>query len=455
MPDIPTRRSYHAFFRGSLAIGLLLTAAPAFGDVPVSRERAVAYALTHGEAARAHEATAQATKADGDLAAAFIYPQAAISAHFLEMDDNAGTPPVPWLASPSRDHEAGWRASQLVFAGGRMGDAISLRDAMSREADVSLASNRRDIARSVRLAFDAVLYQKAVLNILEDRIKQRSEELSDATDLREAGVVTGLDVRQARLDLNGALTQRDAGQAAHDNALVDFTLAIGRSVGGSDGKTPDGGADDSPWIPEGNLDDPVDTGRLLGELAERLERDALLDISASRAMTEVARLRRDMAAGERWPELSLVASGEASGERADDLDRAWRIGMELSWSAFDGGRVRAATAAASARTRAAEENMARTRKSLAGEIRRLRVDLESLDRRVTRQRENVSLAQQNYDDARAQYRAGTITQVTLGLYHLAYAENRFALQQLFFDRRRAIIDAESLAEGTAESSPLP
>ena len=58
----------------------------------------------------------------------------------------------------------------------------------------------------------------------------------------------------------------------------------------------------------------------------------------------------------------------------------------------------------------------------------------------------MNLSRQNYEDAREQYRAGTITLTQLGDFNLGYAEARFILQRLFFSRRGLLNNTEALLE---------
>ena len=61
-------------------------------------------------------------------------------------------------------------------------------------------------------------------------------------------------------------------------------------------------------------------------------------------------------------------------------------------------------------------------------------------------RRPVSLAADNYKDARSQYRAGTLTQTQMGEFHLAYSEARFGLVTLYFMERGMEIEVEALVE---------
>jgi len=410
---------------------VLLCLVPAV-SFAVTREEAVRYALENSEAIRMVMETSQSLRADGDQATAFTKPRLTLSAGYLEMGDNK--PESPFFASPGRNIVAEARISQLIFAGGRIWKSRDMRDNLHKQADILETSGKRDIAKQVRAAFDAVLYQQAALNILKDRVKQRRAELEDAQDLKEAGAVTSLDVRQAKLNLNFARDQLEEGEAAYQESLISFNLAIGRSGG------------EELLIPKGNLEKVPDLNAILNQLRESLSTDDLLDIKFVETQLDAAWLNYDIAGGEGLPEVVLAGTGKSDGERSDDMNEGWTIGFQASWNIFDGGLARAKKASAWANMKKTEESLSQTKKLLAGEIETVGVNIESLKQRISLQQEAVELSRENYEDARGHYRAGMITLTRFGEFNLSYAEARFNLLRIFFLRREQLTRAEALLE---------
>ena len=126
------------------------------------------------------------------------------------------------------------------------------------------------------------------------------------------------------------------------------------------------------------------------------------------------------------------------------MDESWRVGLQASWDLMDGGAGRAAEAAARARMRRAEHAASQARKAVAGEMAAVRVNIESLAQRIILQREAVTLAAENYKDARGHYRAGTITLTRLGEFSLTTAEARFNLIRLYYLMRGQITRARTV-----------
>ncbi len=400
----------------------------------ITIEESIKYALDHSEAIRIALESAQTLRAKGRQISAFTKPQLNLELSYLEMDDNYPDPPFLLPGRPSRDVLAGYNASQLLWAGGRIWNSLDLKDILYRQADLLYYSGKRDIKQNVRLAFDNVLFKKAVLKILKDRLSQRKEELEDARDLREGGMVTSLDVRQARLNLNFSMSELKSGESSHHDALVNFNLAIGRK------------GDGDLWIPRGNLEDIPDISKILIELKNAFHNKELIDIKSKEKEAEAARLNHEIAKGEAFPKLMLVSSGTSDGEDFDGMNESWNIGLMMNWTILDGGLISSKKAKTRSEMLIANENLSKTEKDISGEIKKLEVNYESLKSRILIQTESVRLSKENYEDARGQYRAGMITQTRLGEFNLKYAESRFRLQNLLYLQRQLVTKAYALME---------
>lgn len=403
--------------------------------VPVSSfaitiEEAIQLALENSESVKIIKESAKGLRAAGEQTTAFIKPQLTFNTGYLEMGDNK--PESPFFNSPDSDISAEARVSQLLFAGGRIGRSSDLGRNYYKQADLHEVSGKRDIRKQVRLSFDTFLYQKAAVDIFKDRLAQRQAEIEDARDLRDVGMVTSLDVRQAKLSSNFAQDELKAGEASYRESLINFNLAIGRS------------GNNELLIPKGNLEKLPDMRTILQQLQETLSKDEFLDIKSSKILAEAARISYEIAHGEYFPEVSMVSSYKSAGEKLDDMDESWNIGVQLQWNIFDGWLVRSKKASARADMQKARENLIKTKKELAGTVEKIGVNIKSLEQRISLQKEAVELSRENYEDARSQYRAGTITLTRLGEFNLSYAEARFNLLRLFFLQRELLSSAEAL-----------
>ncbi len=419
-------RNYLCFF-------VFLIILPDF-SYSITIEDSIKYALNHSEAIRIAFESAQTLRAKGRQVSAFTKPQLSMEFNYLEMNDNYPDPHFLLPGRPSRDVSAGYDASQLLWAGGMIWNSLELKDILYRQADLLYYSGKRDIKQNVRLAFDNVLFNKAMLRILKDRLSQRKEELKDAEDLRAGGMVTSLDVRQARLNLNFSMSELKSGESSYHDALVNFNLAIGRKGEGD------------LWVPKGNLENIPDISKILKKLKNAFHNNELIDIKSKETEMEAARLNHEIAKGEAFPKLMLVSSGTSDGEDFNEMNESWNIGLIIKWTILDGGLISSKKAKTSSEMLMASENLAKIKKNISGEIEKLRVNYESLKSRIFIQTESVKLSKENYEDARGQYRAGMITQTRLGEFNLKYAESRFRLQNLLYLQRQLITRAYALME---------
>ena len=403
-------------------------------SLAITRDEAVRIALEKSEAVRIVEESSAELRAAGNQATAFVYPQLTFETGYFEMGNNAEESPIPYLNAPDRDISAGVTGTQVLYAGGRIWRSLDLKKNYQTQADLYEKSGKRDVAKAVRSAFDNYLYQKAALDININRLSQRHDELDDAKDLKDAGMVTSLDVRQANLNLNFAKAQLQAGEAALKEALIDFNLALGRS------------ASDEFLVPEGKLGEVPDMTDIIKKLYANVNEDAFLDSASLKTQFDAADLNLKITGGEYLPEVALMASGKSNGEKAGDMTESWRIGVQLEWNFYDGGLVRAKKASAKAQMRQARENLAKTKKELSGAVDKININIQSLEKRIAIQKEAVELSKSNYEDARSQYRAGTITHTQLGEYNLSNAEARFNLIGLYYMQSELVTSALALLE---------
>lgn len=312
--------------------------------------------------------------------------------------------------------------------------SLELEKNLYKQADQQEISGIRDTVKDVKSTFDVVLFQKAAVDILQDRLVQRQRELEDARNLWEAGVVILLDVRQAQLSLNFADDGLKEGESSHMQALIDFNVAMGRS-----------GAE-KLLVPEGILDESDELDEMIRHLYEGIKKEDLFDIELRKTEAETARLNHRIVRGEYYPELRFFSTAATQGESRTDMDEFWSVGLQMRWNFMDGGLTRARSGESSAQLRSSMENLERTKKNLSGVVEKIAVNHEALKQRKLLQTEAVKLAEENYEDASEQYRAGTITLTDLGVFNLRFAEARFNLIQIYFLLRGLMVEAEALLE---------
>ena len=403
----------------------------------ITCKEAVNFALKQSETIHITNAQAKTIKESGKQSIAFIYPQITTQAHYLEMDSNKEDSILfPFLNSPNRDVSASIQFSQLLFAGGRLWMSKALKDNFDSIAGLTKKMGKRELAKEVRLAFYQSLYQQAAINILKDRLKQRKTELEDAIDLRNVGVVTSLDVRQARLSLNLAKDELNEASASYQDVLIEFNTILGIS---SD-------KNDELFVPEGSLSGAKNIPEILKKLNEALKNKSLIDSKMAQLNSESNKIQYKFEKAKRFPELSLIAQAKKNGDDFDNCFNYYQAGAQITYPLFDGFLIRSQISEKYQEFRKSKEQEKKTNKILTGNIRSLHINHESIEKRIGLQKQAVQLSKENYEDARGQYRAGAITMTHLGEFNLSYAEARFNLLRIYYIQRELYVRALALLE---------
>lgn len=345
----------------------------------------------------------------------------------------------PFIPSPDRYMEATLEAGQVVWAGGRIPVADSLRRHLRELADLSAFSDMAALQREVSRVFVTVLYHKARLQVFRERLIQRKDEKRDAEDLFEAGMVTHLDVREATLNLHMAADDLQAGESEYHTALVDFNLILGTDAG----KT--------LVTPQGNLERPTCLPEALKRLDNLYEEKNQLDMQMAAEQLTISRRNLKMVEGERMPTLALMAGGDHGGEKQDDFDTTWYIGAQVTWSLLDGGIRKADLAGAQARISRDRASLRQVSQKISGTLNKLTTEVDRLGKRILLQEENIELSHENYQDARALYGAGTMTLTRMGEFNLLDAEARFNLLRLYYLENLIAMDVTAMIHDSHET----
>ncbi|MBU0992421.1 MAG: TolC family protein [Proteobacteria bacterium] len=340
----------------------------------------------------------------------------------------------PYFELPEEQDTAALTLSQVIFSGGNVWRSWGLRKNLITQADLAKRMAVIDIRKNVKSAFHKVLFQDSYLKILKDRVAQCEEELNDARDLLNAGLVTSLDLRNAKLKINIALNGLKEAEVSFRDSLIDFNTVIGRSV-------------DKPLLmPKGMLDRGWKLVEKIKTLEKKLSEESLLSFELIKRKKEGFKMKAKMAAGEYLPKLALLGGMEYTNNYDIEEYTSWTAGAQLSWDLFKGGAKRSRRVDALSAMHKADEELTKVRKETGSLVSKLTEQAKTLNYRIDLQQEAVSIAAENYNDARSQYRAGTLTQTQMGEFHLAYSEARFGLLQLYFMERELEIAIEALLE---------
>jgi outer membrane protein TolC len=411
-----------------LVVGRLLAE-----DTPLTADRAAELAMAVAPevaAARVGQAIAAAEVRAGY---AFVYPQLSASASYTR--SSLDYQEIPLFGRVALNQEDDWRAGvvldQFVYAYDRLGAAREADRALIGLAAQDLTLSRRDIAHAAKLAFQAVRLGRARLAIANDRVVQREGEHSDAKAQVEVGRARPTDAHLAEIALAQATDER----AAAESGLVASRIRLAALIGAQPATLPE------------IAGEPVPRPALDAALARASERIAsageVARVELSRRYEEATARLQD---SEDRPQLGLRGTYGADGAEYDDLEDTWTAGVALTWNLYDGGSTVARTEQRFQRSRQLAHQRDAVLRDRRIALDQARTEAASLASRITLAEQVVRLANDTYDDARAQYREGRLTLTQVGDTSIRLAEARYRLLSLLYQEAVLAHDLEKLAE---------
>jgi outer membrane protein TolC len=310
-----------------------------------------------------------------------------------------------------------------IYTGGRL---EALERAARAEAEASgheLATARADLRLEVTRAYWALVTARESVRVLEEALKRMDAQLADVRARLDAGFVPPNDVfsvEAQRSRQEGALIE-----AQNLSAVAEADLA--RLIGQSDG---------GPIVLDAQLEVPAgpppDAATLLAEArAGRSERATLQ--SQTRGFEE----REAAAHAGRLPTVSLLTGFDYARPnprifpRADEWNTSWDAGVTVRWNAWDFGRTAAKTAEAANLATATRERLSEFDRSLALEVKRRRLEIDSARAQVAAASDGIRSAAEARRVVQERFTAGVATTTDL-------LDAQVALLQAELDRTRAL-----------------
>jgi outer membrane protein TolC len=367
-------------------------------QVPMSLtlEDAVARGLRENLMARLGEA--EVTSARGERWAALqdLLPMASARVGITRQLINLAAfgfsvPGFPSIVGPFNVHDARLYVSQPVV------DLHALYESKSGAADLSAAQlDLRDTRALVSLAVRN-LYLQAVADESRMKAAQAQAEtaralLTQATDLKTAGVVAGIDVLRAQVQ---ARTQ-DQRVIVAENEYEKEKLQLARAIGLPLGQ-PFTLADAMPYA-------PLQALALEDALKQAMaSRD---DFKAAEARLQAAEASRQAAVAANLPSVHVSADYGELGRTSADTHSTYSVLAQLRIPLFDAATTRGHVLEADGvlERRRAELNDFRAR--VEYEVRAAYLDVRAADRQLQAAEDAMNLANQELDQTRDRFAAG-------------------------------------------------
>jgi outer membrane protein TolC len=423
------KRSWMVFLVFCLGIADLRAQTP----VRLTLEDAIARGLDASHRVAEIEARQEAARAVEDQRKAASMPQVALLAGYSRTNhvDEFGIP-GGLLIYPDVPNNIRSRVDLQwpIYTGGRTSAltraATAETNAIAQDRDAARADLRLDVTR----AYWAVITARASVDVVSQALARIGAHLNDVRNQLDVGLVPPNEVLS--LEAQQARQQMLLIEAENlvETAGADFRRLVGLAP-----DTPFELADriDAPSIPSQQISSLVDAAK-----ANRAERKAMeIRIGAfgeRKAAAEAGRL----------PLIATVGGYDAARPNPKIFPRqaawkpSWDIGVNLTWSLFDGGSVRAETAEAAANQRAAAERLKDFDITVDLEVRQRAADLASAQAAIAAADAGVRSAAEARRVIADRFSAGVATNADV-------LDAQVALLQSELDRTRALANAHLAA----------
>ena len=353
---------------------ILHAPAPVAAQTPVrlTLQEAIARGLEASHRLAEIGARQEAAEAVSDQRKAASMPQVALLAGYTRTNhvDEFGIPGARVIYPDIPDNVRSRVDLQWpIYTGGRVSAltraAAAEASAIAQDREAARADLRLEIAR----AYWAVITARALADVVNQALGRIGAHLNDVRNQLNVGLVPPSDVLS--LEAQQARQQQILIEAENlaDIASFDFRRLVGL-------------APDAPF----ELADRIDT-----PTAASPEIDAMVEAArANRAERKALEIRIEglgerLTAAEagRAPLVSTAGGFDMARPnpkifpRQDAWKPSWDLGVNVSWSLFDGGRARAEVAEAAANRKAAEERLKDFDVTVATDVRQRASDLAS------------------------------------------------------------------------------
>jgi outer membrane protein len=313
----------------------------------------------------------------------------------------------------------------------------ALERAAQAEAGASgfdIGTARNDLKLEITRAFWASVTATEAVRVVDESLKRMDAYVTDVRNRLKVGLVPPNDVLSAEAQRSRQQMLLIQARNAREQALTELRRLIGEAP-----------------------DRPVEVDAVLEAPARSIGAADALVVSAREARPERKALelrvqgageRRSAAAANARPTLftgggvDFASPNQRFFPRTDQWKASWDVGVNLTWTFADFGRVKADVAEASAYQRAVRERLAEFDTILEVEVRQRRLDVESARAAVSSAEDSLRSATEARRVVGDRFDAGVATSTDV-------LDAQVALLQAGLDRTQALANVR-LAEARLE-----
>lgn len=313
-----------------------------------------------------------------------------------------------------------------IYSGGRTQALVRAARAEGAAVTADVAALRNDLRLEVATAFWALVTARTTVDVLEESVARAQAHLRNARDRFDAGLAPPNEVSSA--EAQESQQRLLLIEARNRQALSSSELA--RLIGVAD------------------VTRPIDPDAVLDGSRRRDATDALPELVAQARLAredrtalvrrvEVAEQQRTVARAGGRPVVAITGGVDYARPnprifpRAGRWDDSWDVGLNMTWSLWDGGRARAEFAQADRLASAARRRLEEFDELLALEIRQRQLEISSQNAAVAAADDAIRAARDTQRIVSDRYLAGAATA-------LEVLDADFTLLEVELDRTRAL-----------------
>jgi outer membrane protein TolC len=367
----------------------------------------------------AQERTAE-SRAQRGIGLSSLLPNVSGAAYQMSLTENLAAqgltaaafhfPGLPAFLGPFDRFDARFQVVQSLF------NLASIRRYQATRYGVQMAEQQRRLAEqqvttATALAYIELLGTGQSVAAAEANVQLARQLLDLATNQRNAGIATGLDVARAETRLAGQQVQLAQARTNLDTARLNLLRITGSPLGAQ--LSP---ADAMRFEPQL----PPEAGE-----AVRQALDGRLELSVASEQLRIAEAERKTAIGGWVPSVSAFGDYGSSGLKPNEVDLPTRsIGVRIDVPIFDGGRTRSEVQAATSRVHQAEMQLSDLRAAVEKDVRQALDNLATREDQMRAAQKNLDLAQRELSLAQDRFRNGVADNIEVTTAQTALEDAR-------------------------------
>ncbi len=302
-----------------------------------------------------------------------------------------GLPGIAPIVGPFNVFDARVYLSQPIF------DLQALGGAREDRAKLDAARYGVEDARDLVVLVCANLYLRTVAS--ESRVEAVRAELATAealqglaADRKQAGLVAGIEVLRARVQVETRRQQLIAAENDREKSKLQLARAIGLPLAQVFTLT-----DQVPYTPLEPM--PLDA-------ALALAYQSRADYKQQASLVQAAEARRQSVLGERLPSVSFDADYGTTGHALNDSHGTFSVAASVHVPLFEGGAAKGRAIEADAGLRQQQAQLADLKGRIEYQVRSALLDLRAVDQQLQAARTQKTLADAQLAQATDRFKAG-------------------------------------------------